>query len=209
MNLGAIDEYKVVNERYTYLKEQEDDLLEARHTLLSVIDQMDKEVTERFKETFESVSAQFTEVFKEMFGGGYAELKLIDDGDYLNSGLDIIAQPPGKKLTQMSLMSGGERALTAISLLFSVLKVKNSPFIILDEVEAALDESNVIRYAEYLRGLSRKTQFIVITHRKGTMEKSDRLFGVTMQERGISELISVDLKNYVEPSEGEVNNEPV
>src|SRR5699024_10373484 len=208
-NLGAIDEYKVVNERYTYLKEQEDDLLEARHTLLSVIDQMDKEVTERFKETLESVSAQFTEVFKEMFGGGYAELKLIDDGDYLNSGLDIIAQPLGKKLTQMSLMSGGERALTAISLLFSVLKVKNSPFIILDEVEAALDESNVIRYAEYLRGLSRKTQFIVITHRKGTMEKSDRLFGVTMQERGISELISVDLKNYVEPSEGELNNEPV
>lgn len=209
VNLGAIDEYKVVNERYTYLKEQENDLLEARHTLLSVIDEMDKEVTERFKETFESVSAQFTEVFKEMFGGGYAELKLVDDRDYLNSGLDIIAQPPGKKLTQMSLMSGGERALTAISLLFSVLKVKNSPFIILDEVEAALDESNVIRYAEYLRGLSRETQFIVITHRKGTMEKSDRLFGVTMQERGISELISVDLKNYVEPSEGEVNNEPV
>ncbi|CAD2076850.1 chromosome segregation protein SMC [Phocicoccus pinnipedialis] len=209
VNLGAIDEYKRVHERYIYLKEQEDDLLEARRTLLSVIDEMDKEVTERFKETFNSVSKQFTEVFKEMFGGGHAELRLLDDDDYLNSGLEIIAQPPGKKLTQMSLMSGGERALTAISLLFSVLKVKGSPFIILDEVEAALDESNVIRYADYLRGLSRDTQFIVITHRKGTMEKSDRLFGVTMQERGISELISVDLKNYLEPNEGEINNESV
>lgn len=209
VNLGAIDEFKTVNERYMYLKEQETDLLEARNTLLSVIDEMDKEVSERFRETFERVSAEFETVFAEMFQGGYAELKLLEEEDYLKSGLEIIAQPPGKKLTSMSLMSGGERALTAISLLFSILKVKHSPFIILDEVEAALDESNVVRYAEYLKGLSKDKQFIVITHRKGTMEKSDRLFGVTMQERGVSELISVDLKTFVEPKRKEVGNESI
>lgn len=209
VNLGAIDEFKIVNERYTYLKEQERDLLEARNTLLSVIDEMDKEVSERFKETFDLISAQFSLVFEEMFGGGYAELKLLDEEDYLKSGLEIIAEPPGKKLTSMSLMSGGERALTAISLLFSILKVKHSPFIILDEVEAALDESNVVRYADYLKRLSKDKQFIVITHRKGTMEKSDRLFGVTMQERGVSELISVDLKTFVEPERKEVGNESI
>ena len=198
VNLGSIDEYATVNERYTFLKNQEEDLLEARETLLEVIAEMDETVTARFKDAFHEVDGQFGEVFREMFGGGLAELRLTDPDDYLNSGIEIYAQPPGKKLSSLSLLSGGERALTAISLLFSMLKVRVSPFIILDEVEAALDEANVVRYAQYLKKLSMDMQFIVITHRKGTMEAADRLFGVTMQERGVSQLISVDLRDYEE-----------
>ncbi|KIH71058.1 chromosome segregation protein SMC [Salinicoccus roseus] len=196
VNLGAIEEFDRVNERYQFLKAQESDLLEARGTLLEVIEEMDEAVAIRFQSSFEQINVQFGEVFKTMFGGGQAELRLTEPGDYLASGVEIYAQPPGKKLSTLSLLSGGERALTAISLLFSLLKVRASPFIILDEVEAALDEANVIRYARYLKQLTADTQFIVITHRKGTMEESDRLFGVTMQERGVSQLISVDLKEY-------------
>lgn len=199
VNIGAIEEFGVVNERYTFLKEQEDDLIEARQTLLDVISEMDEAVAARFKETFYQVNDYFQEVFTDMFGGGRAELRLLEEGNYLDSGIEIFAEPPGKKLSSLSLLSGGERALTAISLLFSVLRVKVSPFIILDEVEAALDEANVTRYAKYLKKLSADTQFIVITHRKGTMEEADRLFGVTMQEQGVTKLISVDLKNYEEP----------
>ncbi|CAD2077952.1 chromosome partition protein Smc [Jeotgalicoccus coquinae] len=199
VNIGAIEEFATVNERYTFLKEQEDDLIEARQTLLDVISEMDEAVAARFKETFCQVNHYFQEVFTDMFGGGRAELRLLDEGNYLDSGIEIFAEPPGKKLSSLSLLSGGERALTAISLLFSVLRVKVSPFIILDEVEAALDEANVTRYAKYLKKLSADTQFIVITHRKGTMEEADRLFGVTMQEKGVTKLISVDLKNYEEP----------
>lgn len=201
VNLGAIEEFERVNTRYKYLKDQEDDLLEARETLLEVIAEMDDEVSHRFKETFNQVNFYFSEVFKEMFGGGQAELRLTEKDNYLESGVEIYAEPPGKKLSTLSLLSGGERALTAISLLFSILKVRVSPFIILDEVEAALDEANVVRFAKYLKNLSNDTQFIVITHRKGTMEESDRLFGVTMQERGVSQLISVDLKDYDESVE--------
>ena len=157
---------------------------------------MDEAVAIRFQSSFEQINQHFGEVFSTMFGGGQAELRLTEPGNYLESGVEIYAQPPGKKLSTLSLLSGGERALTAISLLFSLLKVRASPFIILDEVEAALDEANVIRYARYLKQLAEDTQFIVITHRKGTMEESDRLFGVTMQERGVSQLISVDLKEY-------------
>ena len=199
VNIGAIEEFGVVNERYTFLKEQEDDLIEARQTLLDVISEMDEAVAARFKETFYQVNDYFQEVFTDMFGGGRAELRLLEEGNYLDSGIEIFAEPPGKKLSSLSLLSGGERALTAISLLFSVLRVKVSPFIILDEVEAALDEANVTRYAKYLKKLSADTQFIVITHRKGTMEEADRLFGITMQEQGVTKLISVDLKNYEEP----------
>src|SRR5699024_2981854 len=199
VNIGAIEEFGVVNERYTFLKEQEDDLIEARQTLLDVISEMDEAVAARFKETFYQVNDYFQEVFTDMFGGGRAELRLLEEGNYLDSGIEIFAEPPGKKLSSLSLLSGGERALTAISLLVSVLRVKVSPFIILDEVEAALDEANVTRYATYLQKLSADTQFIVITHRKGTMEEADRLFGVTMQEQGVTKLISVDLKNYEEP----------
>ena len=203
VNLGSIEEFKTVNERFTFLKEQEADLIDARQTLLDVIAEMDEEVSVRFKDTFIQVNVYFQDVFSEMFGGGRAELRLQEPDNYLDSGIEIFAEPPGKKLSSLSLLSGGERALTAISLLFSVLKVKVSPFIILDEVEAALDEANVIRYARYLKKLSHDTQFIVITHRKGTMEESDRLFGVTMQEKGVTKLISVDLKNYVDPGVNE------
>ncbi|WP_342389073.1 chromosome segregation protein SMC [Salinicoccus bachuensis] len=196
VNLGAIEEFDRVNERYQFLKSQENDLLEARGTLLEVIEEMDEAVAIRFQSSFEQINQHFGEVFSTMFGGGQAELRLTEPGNYLESGVEIYAQPPGKKLSTLSLLSGGERALTAISLLFSLLKVRASPFIILDEVEAALDEANVIRYARYLKQLASDTQFIVITHRKGTMEESDRLFGVTMQERGVSQLISVDLKEY-------------
>src|SRR5699024_8874381 len=198
VNLNAIEEFETVNERYTFLKREEEDLLEARETLLKVIKEMDYEVSKRFKETFNEVNEQYKQVFKTMFSGGKAELRLTEDSDYLNAGLLIYAEPPGKKLTNMSLLSGGERALTAISLLFSILEVRSSPFIILDEVEAALDEANVLRFSHYLRNLTSYSQCIVITHRKKTMEQSDRLFGITMQEKGVSELISVDLKTYKE-----------
>lgn len=198
VNIGAIEEFKTVDERYQFLKVQEEDLLDARETLLEVISEMDETVAERFKNAYYEINHHFGEVFKEMFGGGLAELRLTEEDDFLNSGIEIYAQPPGKKLSSLSLLSGGERALTAISLLFSMLKVRVSPFIILDEVEAALDETNVVRYAQYLKKLSEDIQFIVITHRKGTMEEADRLFGVTMQERGVSQLISVDLKEYDE-----------
>lgn len=198
VNLGAIEEFERVNERYLFLKAQESDLYEARQTLLEVIEEMDEAVAVRFQSAYDQVNQHFGEVFRRMFGGGQAELRLTEPGNYLESGVEIYAQPPGKKLSTLSLLSGGERALTAISLLFGILKVRVSPFIILDEVEAALDEANVVRYARYLKKLSKNTQFIVITHRKGTMEESDRLFGVTMQERGVSQLISVDLKDYEE-----------
>lgn len=192
VNLNAIEQFEEINERYTFLNEQRTDLREAKTTLEQIITEMDQEVKDRFKETFHAVQGHFEEVFKTLFGGGQAELRLTDD-DYLAAGVDIIVQPPGKKLQHLSLLSGGERALSAIALLFAILKVRSAPFVILDEVEAALDEANVIRYANYLKNLSDQTQFIVITHRKGTMEYSDRLYGVTMQESGVSKLVSVNL----------------
>lgn len=192
VNLNAIEQFEEINERYTFLNEQRTDLREAKTTLEQIITEMDQEVKDRFKETFHAVHGHFEEVFKTLFGGGQAELRLTDD-DYLAAGVDIIVQPPGKKLQHLSLLSGGERALSAIALLFAILKVRSAPFVILDEVEAALDEANVIRYANYLKNLSDQTQFIVITHRKGTMEYSDRLYGVTMQESGVSKLVSVNL----------------
>lgn len=157
---------------------------------------MDKEVEGRFKTTFHAVQDHFTTVFKQLFGGGQAELRLTED-DYLSAGVDIIVQPPGKKLQHLSLLSGGERALSAIALLFAILKVRSAPFVILDEVEAALDEANVIRYAQYLNELSTETQFIVITS-EGNDGVSDRLYGVTMQESGVSKLVSVNLNTIDE-----------
>lgn len=197
VNLNAIEQFEEINERYTFLNEQRADLRAAKTTLEQLIEEMDNEVKERFKETFHAVQGHFSEVFKSLFGGGQAELRLTDD-DYLSAGVDIIVQPPGKKLQNLSLLSGGERALSAIALLFAILKVRSAPFVILDEVEAALDEANVIRYAQYLKALSNQTQFIVITHRKGTMEFSDRLYGVTMQESGVSKLVSVNLNTIDE-----------
>ncbi|WP_285766567.1 chromosome segregation protein SMC [Peribacillus sp. SI8-4] len=201
VNLGAIEEYARVAERYEFLMSQKEDLQQAKDTLFQVIDEMDDEMKRRFSDTFYSIREQFEQVFKALFGGGRAELKLTNPDDLLHTGVDIIAQPPGKKLQNLSLLSGGERALTAIALLFSILKVRPVPFCILDEVEAALDEANVVRFSQFLRKFSRETQFIVITHRKGTMEEADVLYGITMQESGVSKLVSVRMEeseNFIE-----------
>ncbi|MDZ5606488.1 chromosome segregation protein SMC [Bacillus pseudomycoides] len=193
VNLGAIDEYERVAERHTFLLEQRDDLEEAKTTLHQVITEMDEEMKKRFSTTFQAIRTEFQSVFCELFGGGRADLVMTNPQDLLNTGIDIVAQPPGKKLQNLGLLSGGERALTAIALLFGILKVRPVPFCVLDEVEAALDEANVARFAQYLKKFSDETQFIVITHRKGTMEESDVLYGVTMQESGVSKLVSVRL----------------
>ncbi|MDG5788221.1 chromosome segregation protein SMC [Evansella sp. AB-P1] len=194
VNVGAIEEYDRVKDRYNFLLEQKEDLEEAKETLHQVISEMDGEMTKRFKETFDQIQVHFHVVFKELFGGGQADLLLSNPEDLLNTGVDIIAQPPGKKLQHLALLSGGERALTAIALLFAILKVRPVPFCVLDEVEAALDEANVVRFAQYLKDFSHETQFIVVTHRKGTMEEADVLYGVTMQESGVSKLMSVRLE---------------
>ena len=195
VNLGAIEEYERLQERYTFLIEQRDDLVEAKETLYKVIEEMDEEMTVRFSEIFAEIQVAFTDVFKQLFGGGHAELQLTDPTEMLETGIDIVARPPGKKLKNLSLLSGGERALTAIALLFAILKARPVPFCILDEVDAALDEANVARFGEYLKSFSESTQFIVITHRKGTMEEVDALYGVTMQESGVSRLVSVRLED--------------
>ncbi|MDQ0217109.1 chromosome segregation protein SMC [Peribacillus cavernae] len=201
VNLGAIEEYERVSERFYFLIEQKDDLQQAKDTLFQVIEEMDDEMKRRFADTFFAIRGQFEQVFKALFGGGRAELRLTNPDDLLYTGVDIIAQPPGKKLQNLGLLSGGERALTAIALLFSILKIRPVPFCILDEVEAALDEANVIRFSQYLKRFSTETQFIVITHRKGTMEEADVLYGVTMQESGVSKLVSVRMEETKELAE--------
>ncbi|MBI0578463.1 chromosome segregation protein SMC [Neobacillus cucumis] len=198
VNLGAIEEYERVSERYEFLNEQKNDLQEAKETLFQVIEEMDLEMKKRFEQTFEGIRNHFEPVFRALFGGGRADLRLTEPEDLLNTGVEIVAQPPGKKLQNLGLLSGGERALTAIALLFSILKVRPVPFCILDEVEAALDEANVHRFSQYLKRYSLETQFIVITHRKGTMEEADVLYGVTMQESGVSKLVSVRLEETKE-----------
>ncbi|WP_439649642.1 chromosome segregation protein SMC [Gracilibacillus salinarum] len=198
VNIGAIEEYDRIKERYEFLTSQQTDLVEAKRTLYEIIAEMDEEMTRRFDETFSQIKEEFTVVFQRLFGGGHAELKLTDPDQLLETGVDIIAQPPGKKLQQLGLLSGGERALTAIALLFAILRVRPVPFCVLDEVEAALDEANVARFAQYLKHYSKHTQFIVITHRKGTMEEADVLYGVTMQESGVSRLVSVKLEEAPE-----------
>ncbi|WP_141500804.1 chromosome segregation protein SMC [Paenibacillus luteus] len=195
VNLGAIEEYERVSERFEFLSEQKDDLIEAKTTLYQVIREMDDEMSKRFKTTFEAIRSHFVVVFAKLFGGGRADLVLVDPDRVLDTGIDIVAQPPGKKLQNLQLLSGGERALTAIALLFAILQVKPVPFCVLDEVEAALDEANVSRFAQYLREFSELTQFIVVTHRKGTMEEADVLYGVTMEEGGVSKLVSVRLED--------------
>ncbi|MFZ5966349.1 MAG: chromosome segregation protein SMC [Bacillota bacterium] len=193
VNVHAIEEYKEVTERYTFLKEQKEDLIQAKQSLQQVIKEMENIMKDQFIEYFELIKENFDQVFRKLFGGGKAELKLSDENEVLTSGIEIIAQPPGKKLQHLSLLSGGERALTAISLLFAILKIKPTPFCILDEIEAALDDANVYRYADFLKEFSKETQFIVVTHRKGTMEAVDALYGITMQEHGVSKLVSVKL----------------
>lgn len=195
VNLGAVDEYQRIHERYTFLSEQKDDLVEAKTTLYQVIGEMEDEMSKRFKQTFDAIRREFGTVFTKLFGGGRADLMLLEPDNLLSTGIDIVAQPPGKKLQNLQLLSGGERALTAMALLFAILQVKPVPFCVLDEVEAALDEANVVRFAEYLREFSDTTQFIVVTHRKGTMEEADVLYGVTMEEGGVSKLVSVKLED--------------
>mgnify|MGYP001390437029 CR=1 FL=1 len=192
VNVGAIEQYKEVKERYAFLTQQRADILEAEEKLRGIIEELSVLMEKQFREQFQLISENFSRVFQEMFGGGKAYLKLIDTQRVLESHIEIVAQPPGKNLQNMQLLSGGERALTAIAILFSILQLKPSPFCILDEIEAALDDANVSRYAQYLKKFAKDTQFIVITHRKGTMEYADVLYGVTMQEKGISKLISVD-----------------
>ena len=193
VNVNAIEDYKNLMERYSFLKTQHDDLIEAEKTLEGIIMELDTAMRKQFHEKFGEISREFDKVFKEMFGGGKGTLELMEDEDILEAGIRIIAQPPGKKLQNMMQLSGGEKALTAIALLFAIQNLKPSPFCLLDEIEAALDESNVSRFAKYLHKLTRHTQFIVITHRRGTMEQVDRLYGITMQEKGVSTLVSVNL----------------
>ncbi|MBD5465129.1 MAG: chromosome segregation protein SMC [Lachnospiraceae bacterium] len=193
VNVNAIEDYKNLMERYEFLKNQHDDLVQAEQTLLNIIEELDSAMRKQFAEKFEEITKEFDKVFKELFGGGKGTLELMEEEDILEAGIKIIAQPPGKKLQNMMQLSGGEKALAAISLLFAIQNLKPSPFCLLDEIEAALDETNVSRFAKYLHKLTKHTQFIVITHRRGTMEKADRLYGITMQEKGVSALVSVNL----------------
>ncbi len=193
INMHAIEEYEQVSTRYEFLKEQRDDLTKAREDIQETISELDLVMEKEFKTTFDEVSSEFSFMFKQLFGGGHAKLSLIDEHDLLNTGIEIEAQPPGKKLQFLTLLSGGEKALTTLVLLFAILKVRPVPFCILDEVEAALDEANLARFAKFLAEFKMQTQFIIITHRKVTMESTDILYGVTMQESGVSKLVSVKL----------------
>ena len=193
VNVNAIEEYKSVSERYEFMKTQHDDMIEAEESLMKVIEELDEGMRAQFTAKFEEIKVEFDKVFKELFGGGRGTIELVEGEDILEAGILIISQPPGKKLQNMMQLSGGEKALTAIALLFAIQNLKPSPFCLLDEIEAALDDSNVGRYANYLHKLTKHTQFIVITHRRGTMSAADRLYGITMQEKGVSTLVSVDL----------------
>ena len=193
INVGAIEEYAETRERYDFLKGQHDDIVEAQESLTGIINELDEGMRRQFEQGFRDIQREFDKAFKELFGGGKGTLELMPDEDILETGIRIIAQPPGKKLQNMMQLSGGEKSLTAISLLFAIQNLKPSPFCLLDEIEAALDDSNVGRFANYLHKLTKNTQFIVITHRRGTMNAADRLYGITMQEKGISTLVSVNL----------------
>ncbi|MFT4105923.1 MAG: chromosome segregation protein SMC [Lacrimispora sp.] len=193
VNVNAIEDYKEISGRYEFMKTQHDDLVAAEGTLLKIIEELDTGMRRQFEEKFREIRQEFDKVFKELFGGGRGTLELVEEEDILEAGIQIISQPPGKKLQNMMQLSGGEKALTAIALLFAIQNLKPSPFCLLDEIEAALDDSNVDRFAKYLHKLTKYTQFIVITHRRGTMVAADRLYGITMQEKGVSTLVSVNL----------------
>lgn len=197
VNLDAIDQYEEVHNRLDFLNSQRDDILSAKNLLLETITEMNDEVKERFKSTFEAIRESFKVTFRQMFGGGQADL-ILTEGDLLTAGVEISVQPPGKKIQSLNLMSGGEKALSALALLFSIIRVKTIPFVILDEVEAALDEANVKRFGDYLNRFDKDSQFIVVTHRKGTMAAADSIYGVTMQESGVSKIVSVKLKDLEE-----------
>jgi chromosome segregation protein len=193
VNINAIEEFKELSQRYTFLKGQHDDLVEAEQTLMGIIADLDEGMRQQFTQGFADIQREFDKAFKELFGGGKGTLELVEGEDILETGIRIIAQPPGKKLQNMMQLSGGEKSLTAIALLFAIQNLKPSPFCLLDEIEAALDDSNVDRFAKYLHKLTKNTQFIIITHRRGTMNAADRLYGITMQEKGVSTMVSVNL----------------
>lgn len=194
VNLDAVEQFEEVSQRLHFLNTQRDDVLSAKNLLLDTIEEMNDEVKERFKSTFEAIRESFKVTFRQMFGGGSADL-ILTEGDLLTAGVEISVQPPGKKIQSLNLMSGGEKALSALALLFSIIRVKTIPFVILDEVEAALDEANVKRFGDYLNRFDKDSQFIVVTHRKGTMSAADSIYGVTMQESGVSKIVSVKLKD--------------
>ena len=194
-NIGAIEEYDRVNGRYTYLTDQRNDVEKAKGELEGIIEEITNRMTVIFAEQFKLLSESFQTTFEELFGGGMAKLELEDETDILGCGIEIKAQPPGKTLKTISLLSGGEKAFVAIALYFAILKVHPTPFCVMDEIEAALDDANVTRYARYMRRLSGRTQFIVITHRRGTMEEADVLYGVTMQEQGVSKILTINLND--------------
>ncbi len=193
VNVNAIEDYKELQERHTFLSAQHEDLVAAEKTLLQIVEDLDTGMRRQFGEKFKEIQREFNKAFQELFGGGKGTLELMEDADILEAGIKIISQPPGKKLQNMMQLSGGEKALTAIALLFAIQNLKPSPFCLLDEIEAALDDSNVVRFAQYVHKLTKNTQFIIITHRRGTMNAADRLYGITMQEKGVSTLVSVDL----------------
>jgi chromosome segregation protein len=194
VNIGAVDAYYALRERYEFLDKQRTDIREAEAQLQEVITQLTEQMEQQFSARFALISKHFSEVFSEMFGGGQAGCSLSSPENILESGIEITARPPGKKLQNLSLLSGGERALTAIALLFGILRLKPSPFCVLDEIESALDDSNIVRFARFLRAHAGDTQFVLITHRKGTMECADTLYGVTTQELGVSKMVSVDFR---------------
>ena len=193
MNLAAIEEYTELSQRLAFLTEQKNDLEQAETELRGIIGQLTEQMKQVFAASFAQLNQYFGETFQEIFGGGSAELVLEDEQDILGCGIEIRVTPPGKSLKNLSLLSGGEKAFVAIALYFAILKVRPTPFCVLDEIEAALDDVNVTRFAQYLQRLSDKTQFIVITHRRGTMEEADMLYGVTMQERGVSKLLMLNI----------------
>ena len=194
INVDSIKEYQEMKERYDFMSEQRLDLEDSSNKLKKVINEMTETMKKQFAEQFKIINKNFGEVFTELFGGGKAELILADEENILECGIEIAVQPPGKKLQNMMLLSGGEKAFTAIALLFAILRMNPAPFCVLDEIEAALDDVNVYRFAEYLKKFSKETQFLVITHRKGTMEAADTVYGITMEEKGISKLLSMKLK---------------
>ena len=201
VNVNAIEEYKTEGARYEEMNSQIEDLKKAEEDAVNIIKELSTEMLEKFNTEFVKIQENFTKVFKELFGGGNARLELLPSEDPLEAGVEIIAQPPGKVLQQISLLSGGEKTMTAIAILFAILKLRPMPFCFLDEIEAALDDANIERYARYLKRFSDDTQFIVITHRKPTMELADALYGVTMEEKGVSKIVSVKLSDAVKVAE--------
>ncbi len=201
VNLSAIEEYEEVSQRYEFMSRQLADVEQSRKELEDLIKQLTRKMEELFAQSFEEINQNFQKIFVDLFGGGHGELKLTDPEDLLGSGIEIIVQPPGKVIRHLSALSGGEQSFVAIAIYFAILKVRPAPFCILDEIEAALDDVNVARYAEYLRLMSDKTQFIAITHRRGTMEEADVLYGVTMQEKGVSKLLKLDVSEVAGQSQ--------